>query len=199
MLDFDEFYELHQESLHCHHDVLDEENDGCHFWYCQKGIGASRSSQDSRWRRCNFVTASLKSDRDSSVHRVLMCWERSTNSTPPACIFLQFDQFRIASHEILSLSGSDREFLQNSFWCTSFLNYWQSKVFSLFFILFMTIAMRLPFLSDIVWDGENIQLPSVDTSAGLILSQELPASAVKDALMPVKKAFFALHFRNCLA
>ena len=29
-LDFDEFYELHQESFHCHHDVLDEE-DECHF------------------------------------------------------------------------------------------------------------------------------------------------------------------------
>ena len=61
--DFDEFYELHQESFHCHHDVLEEEDDGCHFWYCQKGIGASRSSPDSRWRRCNFVNASLMSDR----------------------------------------------------------------------------------------------------------------------------------------
>ena len=27
----EEFYELHQESFHCHHDVLDEEDDGCHF------------------------------------------------------------------------------------------------------------------------------------------------------------------------
>ena len=42
------FYELHQESFHCHQDVLDEEDDGCHFWYCQEGIGASRSSPDSR-------------------------------------------------------------------------------------------------------------------------------------------------------
>ena len=56
-------YELHQESFHCHQDVLDEEDDLCHFWYCQKGIGASRSSPDSRWRRCIFVNASLKSDR----------------------------------------------------------------------------------------------------------------------------------------
>ena len=29
------FHELHQESFHCHQDVLDEEDDGCHFWYCQ--------------------------------------------------------------------------------------------------------------------------------------------------------------------
>ena len=30
-LTFDEFYELHQESFHCHQDVLNEEDDGCHF------------------------------------------------------------------------------------------------------------------------------------------------------------------------
>ena len=30
VLDFDEFYELHQWSFHCHHDVLDEEDDECH-------------------------------------------------------------------------------------------------------------------------------------------------------------------------
>ena len=57
------FHELHQESSHCHQDVLDEEDDGCHFWYYQEGIGASRSSPDSRRRRCNFVKASLKSER----------------------------------------------------------------------------------------------------------------------------------------
>ena len=60
---FMNFYELHQESFHCHQDVLDEEDDGCHFWYCQEGIGASRSSPDSWWRRCNFVNASLKLER----------------------------------------------------------------------------------------------------------------------------------------
>ena len=59
VLDFFEFCEL----LHCHQDVLDEADDGCHFWYCQEGIGASRSSPDSRWRRCNFVNASLKFER----------------------------------------------------------------------------------------------------------------------------------------
>ena len=79
----------------------------------------------------------------SSVHFVQMCWERSTNSfcisctrrticdrwnlsgppRPSGCIFLQFDQFGVASHVIFNLSGNDREFLQNSFWCISFLNY----------------------------------------------------------------------------
>ena len=56
-------HELHQKSFHCHQDVLDEEDDGCHRWYCQKGIGASCSSPDSWWRRCNSVNASLKSER----------------------------------------------------------------------------------------------------------------------------------------
>ena len=31
VLDFDEFYALHQWSFHCHHDVLDEEDAECHF------------------------------------------------------------------------------------------------------------------------------------------------------------------------
>ena len=67
VLDFDEFYELHEWSFHCHHDVLDEEDDECHFWYCQKGINKSRSSPDSWRRRCIFVNASLKSDRSFIV------------------------------------------------------------------------------------------------------------------------------------
>ena len=43
--------------------MLDEEDDGCHCWYCQKGIGASCSSPDSWCRRCNLVNASLKSEQ----------------------------------------------------------------------------------------------------------------------------------------
>ena len=45
VLDFCEFDEL---QFHCHQDVLDEEDEGCHFWYCQEGIGVNRSSPDSR-------------------------------------------------------------------------------------------------------------------------------------------------------
>ena len=63
------------------------------------------------------------------------------------------------------------------------------EVLLLFLSLPKTFAMKSPFLNDIVRDGENIQLPSVDTSAGFILSQEMPTSAVNDALIPVKKAF----------
>ena len=64
-----------------------------------------------------------------------------------------------------------------------------NKVLSLFFSLPITIAMRSPFLNDIVRDGENILSPLVKMSAGFIFSQKMPTSAVNDALMPVKKAF----------
>ena len=33
VFDVDEFYELLKWSFHCHHDVLDEEDNECHFWY----------------------------------------------------------------------------------------------------------------------------------------------------------------------
>ena len=56
-------HELLQESFHRHHDVLDEEDDGCHCWYCQKGIGANCRSPDSWCRRFSVVNASLKSER----------------------------------------------------------------------------------------------------------------------------------------
>ena len=36
-------------------------------------------------------------------------------------------------------------------------------------------------------------------SAGFTFFQEMPTSAVSDALIQIKKAFFALRFRNCLA
>ena len=56
-------YALHQCSFHCHQDVLDEEDDECHVWHWSKWLGSGRSSPDSRWRRCIFVSASRKSDR----------------------------------------------------------------------------------------------------------------------------------------
>ena len=61
------------------------------------------------------------------------------------------------------------------------------------------MAMKSPILNNIVRDWEKIQLPSVGTSARFIISQAMPTSAVDDALIPVEKAFWALHFRNCLA
>ena len=61
------------------------------------------------------------------------------------------------------------------------------------------MAMRSPFLNDIILNWEKVQCTLNVASAGFTLFQEVPASAVDDALILVKKAFFALHFRNCLA
>ena len=52
---------------------LDDEDDECHLWYSQRGIG------DSRWRRCIFVSASWKSDRSFIVHFCLICSVRYTS------------------------------------------------------------------------------------------------------------------------
>ena len=56
------YYELYQESLHCHQ--LEEELDGwCQYWYLQNGTGLNCRSPDfwSRW--CNVDNVSLKSER----------------------------------------------------------------------------------------------------------------------------------------
>ena len=56
------YHELHQESLHCHQ--LEEDlDDWCHFWYFQNGTGLSCCCPDSWCRRFNLVNASLKSER----------------------------------------------------------------------------------------------------------------------------------------
>ena len=44
-----------------HREELEEE--GCHLWYCWKGMGSARSSPDSRWRWFLIVTAARKSGR----------------------------------------------------------------------------------------------------------------------------------------
>ena len=53
-----------------------------------------------------------------------------------------------------------------------------------------------PLPDDFVRDSENIQLPSVKMLAGFIFSQEKSTSATNFSLVPIKKAFLALHFGN---
>ena len=125
-------------------------------------------------------------------------WSLSARPRPSGCGLLQFDQCWFEIHEMWNLTGSDRESLQILSWCISFLDYGRCSGL-LLLTLPKTMAMKSPFLNDIVRDWEKFQCPSEATSAGLILFQEMPASAVDDASIPVKKAFFALHFRNCLA
>ena len=74
-----------------------------------------------------------------------------------------------------------------------------NKMISLFFSLPMAIAMRSSLLNDIKMNREKVQCPSDGASAGCTFSQEMPASTINDAFIPVKKTFCALRFRICLA
>ena len=51
-----------------------------------------------------------------------------------------------------------------------------------------TIQVRLSFQIDST-ESEKVKSEKCSTTSGLILSQEMPTSAVNDALIPVKKAF----------
>ena len=90
-------------------------------------VSANRSSPDSRWRRCNFVNPSPKSDRSfigalcphvlREIHQFFKSQKlvgRHAIGDPDADFF-KFDQFWVASHEILNLAGSDHEFLEKIF------------------------------------------------------------------------------------
>ena len=119
------------------HEELEEE--GCHFWYCWKGIGSARSSPVSRWRRFMVVTAARKSDRsrigafcpfflmwNTNILDIsdIPLWIGSRSGLPVPiypfrCISARCSQFGVANHDVLGLSENDREFLHNYFWCLS--------------------------------------------------------------------------------
>ena len=123
-------FELHQFSFHCHHEVLEEEEDECHLWYWWKGIGKGLPSPESRWRRFISVTAFRKSDRSfigaflpdlfSEVYQFFLISLVLLRGWATGMVFLrQFvhlddfssvQQFWVANHDILNLVESDREF-----------------------------------------------------------------------------------------
>ena len=73
------------------------------------------------------------------------------------------------------------------------------EVLLLCFSFTVRTTTRSLLLDDIVRDWESIQSPLVKMSAGFTFSQEMSTSAINYALIPIKKAFFALHLRNCFA
>ena len=66
---------------------------------------------------------------------------------------------------------------------------------SLIFSLPISIAMRSSLLNDIIFHREKIQCTLKDTSVGFTFFQEMPASAINDALTPRRWALFALRLR----
>ena len=58
---------------------------------------------------------------------------------------------------------------------------------------------RSPLLDDVVLDWESIQSPLVKKLAGFTFFEEMSTSALDNSLIPIKKAFWALHVENCFA
>ena len=125
-------------------------------------------------------------------------WNLSAHPRPSGYRPLQFNHVRVEIQDIRDLSRNDGESLQNSSLCISFSIYGHMMV-SLFFSLPKSVAMMSSLLQDIILNSEKVQCPLNAASAGFTFFQEMPASATKDALIPIKKAFFALRFRICLA
>ena len=129
-------YELHQCSSHWHHEVLDEEDDECHLLYWWKRIGSGRSSPDSRWRRCIFVSASRKCDRSfigaflpdlfmvknqfSDISRTLQAVDNRNDFPIRNARLLSPANFELRITILLIFFRNDREFLQISFRNISF-------------------------------------------------------------------------------
>ena len=180
------YFELHQESLHCH--PLEEElDDWCHCWHFQNGIGLSCRSPDSWCRRLNVVNASLKSERLLScpdlpelfreIHQFFVYRKHS------ACVIWCLKTF-CASSFILIQTSSSRS-------CSS----WDARNSGSFT---MTIAMRSSLLNDIIWDWEKVHCTLNGPSVGFTFYQEMPAGATDDAWTSIQWALFALRFRFCL-
>ena len=103
---------------------------------------------------------------------------------------LRFTKFSIFQESIvnpfkMSLNASLSQIMSN-------------MIGSLFFSLPISMAMTSSLLNDIILNRKKVQCTLNGASAGFTFLQEMPASAIDDALTPVQKAFFALRFRICL-
>ena len=121
-----EINELHQESFHCHQDVLDED-DGCHSWNCQNRIRASRSSPDSWWRRCNFVNASLsfigllRPDVLREIHQFFLYLNYSSDDMRWVKSFCASLSIRMHTSSVRSILSCESRNVQ-SFWKRSWIH-----------------------------------------------------------------------------
>ena len=153
----------------------------------------------------------------SSVHCVQMCWDppilsvsevlvgRHAISVKSFCASLSIWMHTSSVRSVRTCESRNVESFCKRSWIPSnfllmnlFLNLWEIWWSFCSFVFPNRWPRGRLFLMTKFGIERRIQLPSADTSAGCI-SQEMPTSAVDDALIPVKKAFWALHFRSCLA
>ena len=197
------YYELNLESLHCHQ--LEEElDDWCQYWYFQNGTGLSRSSPHSRWRRCNLVNASLKSERSFNgpdlpellreIHQFFLYRKYS------ACVIWQEKSFcasstiRIQTSSLRSCSSWDarnsRPFKTRSripskrLLMHLFLKLWAT--WKPLFCGFPISIMMSSILNYIILNWEKVQCTLNGASVGFTFFQEMPAGAMYDALTPIQ-------------
>ena len=169
------YYELHQESLHCHQ--LEEElDDWCQYWYFQNGMGLSCRSPDSWCRRFNVDNASLMSERflNGSV------FPRLIKRDPPILFVSKIFFLRHVMEEILlrKLVHFDTDLFISIMFelgCTKFGIDQKAIVDPL-----ISVAMRSSLLNDIIWNWEKVQC-TYGASGGFTVFQEMPAGAIDDA------------------
>ena len=93
-------------------------------------------------------------------------------------MFLQFDECWVTIHEMFHLSENDRELYENLSGA-SISQRINKRVLSLFFSLPITLTIRSSLINDILRDKQKVQYSFVGTSAGLILSQDMPTRGRK--------------------
>ena len=202
-------YELHQWPIRCHHRVLDEEDDEWNFLIPVEKIGEDLFSSKLTpktvhlcysiaevWSEFHLCISARCVQRDGPSFKKsetpqLMGdrWKLFAPMPPSRCSSPQSNQVWVAHHNILNFSDSDRELFLNP-GLKHFLRALQTLKCS-FCVSVFTIPgnMKSLLFNDLVRDWEDIH----------ILSQEMPASVMNYSLIPTKKAFWSLHFRNCFA
>ena len=183
------------------------------FGIDKEELGSGRSSQDSRWRRLHICKCF--SEVWSEFHRCISEWFVQCDipifsdifRTPqtrgnksgflvPVCPYRCAPLLSPANYDMLNLVGSDREFLQISFWDISSVHcgLWNCSF----------CASVSPYRAPRAWGrssglrkrpvaiGEKLWLDS-------LFFQEVSTSAIDNSLIPKTKAFSALYFWNCFA
>ena len=199
------YFELQKESLHCHQ--LEEElDDWCQYWYFHNGTGLSCRSPDSWCKRFNVDNASLKSERFLNgldlpellreIHQFFLyrkysaCviwWEKSFSAS--SSIWIQTSSVRSCSSWDARKSGSfkKRPWVP---WKTpldaSLFQIMGNMIFSLFLSFPISVAMRSSLLNHMVRNWEKVQCILNDASVGCSFFQEMPTSAIDDALIPIQ-------------
>ena len=211
--------ELHQCSFHCHHEVLDEEDEYATFGIDKEELVQVVLLQIHGGHGAYLLVLLLSLIGVSSVHFCLICSMRYTNfpifRTPQreggqqewfSCanlsISMHFSTVQPIFDLRITICWISWEGIVNSF---KFLFESSPPRVMGHIVLFLCLSFAVPstmvslLLVDVVRNWEGIQSPLIKIWAGFAFNQEVSTSAIDYSLIPIMKAFWALHFRNCFA